>query len=119
MEPIVYNILPHVSGDSWRGISSITITINGVAPTVALNRVKMQFRKSAGGSVFLTLDSDEETITIESGTVSGDSWVISIPPSIISIPSGTYIYDMQTTNSFGDVKTYMKGSWEIKEDITR
>lgn len=115
MTPATYTIPSHTSGDMWAGISSLTITINSVAPTVALASARIQFRKSAAGSVVLELSTADDTILIESAA----NWEISVPKIVVSIPAGVYVYDLQTVDGDGDTKTYLGGTWTILEDITR
>lgn len=115
MEPATYNIPPHTSGDSWKGIPSLKITINGVPPSVSLASVKMQFRKSCQGSVALELSSSNGKITI----VDAIGWEMSIPKQVVSMPPETYLYDLQTVDSNGDIVTYLKGEWPILADITK
>lgn len=115
MEQAIYNIPDHVSGDTWRGIYSLTISVNSVPPEASLSEVRIQFRKSYLGSVVLELASGTDAITI----LSAANWEIRINKQIISLPPDKYVYDIQTVDADGQIKTYVKGSWEILEDITR
>lgn len=115
MTPASYSIPAHVSGDTWGGIPSIVITINGSPPTNNVVSAKIQFRKSAGSSVVLTLSSDEADITI----VDAVNWELRVEKKVVTLCAGTYLFDLQTIDADGDIKTFLKGSWEILEDITR
>ena len=115
MTPGTYPIPQHRSGDTWKGISSLTIKINGEAPSVSLASVKIQFRKNAGTSVVLELSTEDGTIVI----LDAINWTIQIPKIIVTLYPDTYIYDIQTVDSNGDIFTYVVGTWEIIEDITR
>lgn len=115
MTPATYNFPNHTKGDTFKGLSSLTITINSQAPTTTLASAKLQLRKTPLGKVFLELSSEDDTIIIEDSA----AWEISIPKILIDIPPYAYFYDLQTIDENGDVSTYLKGTWTIVEDITR
>jgi hypothetical protein len=111
---MTYNISPHRRGDTWDGINSITISVNGVPINLTDASIKMEFRQDLDSPVALTLSTIDGSIEI----VNAVSGIIRIPPKKIEIPFAKYFYDLQVTYANGTVKTYMEGSWEIKPDIT-
>jgi hypothetical protein len=116
MEPETYIIEPHVSGDTWSSLSSITIAINGISPVFPLVSARIQFRKSYLGSIIFELNSENhDTMEIADPV----TWRIVIPSQVIAAPPGIYSYDLETIDSMGSKKTYLKGTWEILEDITK
>ena len=115
MTPKEHSITPHVSGDSWEGIDLISIAINGAPPLFPLASAKIQFRRTSLGSVALTLDTANNSIVIEDAAL----WQISVPSRVVAIDPGDYCWDLQTIDTNGQIKTYLKGVWPILEDITR
>ena len=76
-------------GDRWGGISSITPTINGETPGVALARVRMTFRL---GAATYTLDSADDEITIDDA----DTWECSIAARDSFLPRcGKWAWNME------------------------
>lgn len=112
---LTYNIPSHLRGDTWDGINSIIITSNNIPLNLTGATVKMEFREDVDAPVVLELSTTNGKITI-STPLSG---TISIPETIIDIPFGKYMYDLQVTLASGYNKTYMKGSWEIIADTTK
>ena len=111
---MIYRIPPHRRGDTWDGINSITITVNGTPVNLTGAQVKMEFRQSIDSPVVLTLSTQDGSIVI----MNAAGGIIQIPPQKIEIPFTTYLYDLQVTYPNGTVKTYMSGTWEIVPDIT-
>lgn len=64
--------------------------------------------------VALSLSTATSGITVTSA-VAGE---FDIDKQIISIDAGAYFYDMQLTESGGDVTTIMEGTFTITQDVT-
>lgn len=111
---MTYTIPPHRRGDTWDGINSITISVNGSPINLTNATVKMEFRQDLDAPVALTLSTTDNSIQI----INAASGIIRIPSKKIEVPFAKYYYDLQVTYPNGVVKTYMDGSWEIKPDIT-
>jgi hypothetical protein len=111
---MTYTITPHRRGDTWDGINSITIKVNGTAINLTSATIKMEFRQDLDSPVVLTLSTTDGTIEI----VNAVEGIIRIPSKKIEIPFGKYMYDLQVTYSNDVVKTYMDGTWEITPDVT-
>ena len=88
---------------------------------------KMQIRDSDDGSggpatngtaTFSLVDTD----THGDFTVSGNTLEITInaeaSPGTLGWGSGTYVYDLQTDDTSGGIKTWLYGTFTINEDIT-
>ena len=113
MTPQIYIMQPFVRGDVWSGIPTITILVNGAVPPLPIASARMQFRRSGiVGDELLSLDG---SIIIQSAA----NWELSIPSRSLSLSVGKWDYDLETTDSAGVIKTYIKGSIAVANDITR
>lgn len=112
---MVYNIPAHKSGDTWKGISGITIYRNGSALNLTNADVKMQVRFQIDAPVVVEFSTQNNTIQVFSPL----SGIIVIPEQVIDIPPAKYQYDLKVTLPSGEVKTFLEGVWEITSHITR
>ena len=111
-----YDFKPHIAGDTFNGIT-ITMTLTSGAVTSAIDltgaAIKIVFKKHSQTTVISTL-SIGSGITVDDA----ENGIFSIDPFTVFATPGTYEYDMQITYSGGNVKTYMKGFFESKPQIT-
>jgi hypothetical protein len=114
---MTYNFPDQISGDTWDGISSITILENGSAVDLTDCDVFLQFRtsKNLASPVFLEMSNYNNKV----GVVSPLLGLISISEQELNIPEGEYVYDLQINFPNGDVKTYLTGSIKILPQIKR
>lgn len=110
----IYDIPKHKRGDTWVGINNIVIATNGAPVDLTGATIRMDFRKSIDSPAALTLSTSNNSIIITQPT----QGAFTIPPRIIEIPFGIYLYDLQVTYPNGVVLTYIEGTWEIVADIT-
>ena len=81
MTPQKLSLTPFTEGDTWDGIPSLTVTINGSPPASALSLVTMRFKKSGG--------LESETVQLTSATVgqititNAATWAITVPAQIV------------------------------------
>jgi len=111
---MTYDIPDHRRGDTWDGISSICIQVNGAPANLTGAVIKADFRRSIDAPVALTLSTANGGIII-TNAVGG---IIQFPPKLIEIPFAKYLYDLQVTYPNGVVKTYFSGTWTITPDLT-
>lgn len=111
---MIYDIPSARRGDTWDGISTITIATNGVPVNLTGATVKMEFRQTIDSPVALTLSTDNGGVII-ANAVNG---ILNIPPRLVELPYQKYLYDLQITFPTGYVRTFLEGTWEIKPDIT-
>jgi len=107
----------HRSGDTWRGVNSITITDDNNSVVDLTNcKLYIQFRSiyNLASPVVILLSTENNTITL-TNPISG---IISIPQQIVNIPVGRYRYDLQVDFPDGVSNTYLYGEWEIIPGIT-
>lgn len=111
----IYNIPEHLRGDTFDG-KVFAIQKNGLALDLTDAEIKMDVRRQ--GILHLRLKNDpgagEGSITI-TDAVGGK---FRIDPQIIDIPGTTYIYEIEILFPNDVNKTYVGGSWPIREDIT-
>ena len=111
-----YNIKVY-RGDTWNGIPSISIIRNN-APLVLPEgtNIYMQIKLDPESSKsFLTLDTIDGGITITDGA----HGKFRINPVKVEIPADLYFYDLQVTTPTDIVKTYLRGSFTVIQDVTR
>jgi hypothetical protein len=108
------NQLAFVQGDTWGGIPLITFT---PAPQYPVASAKMQFRESKVAVL------PSATLTTEpSGGIrinNAATWNFTIPVQNLALTAGTYDWQFQTTDSEGNVQTYMQGTLQVYLDIVR
>ena len=110
-----YEIPSHISGDTWIGISSLTLLRDGSALNLSGAYLEMQVRFSIDSPPVLTLSTANSGIVITSPT----EGIASIPTMIVDVPVSTYKYDLELTLSNGEKTTQMGGIWKILPSITR
>lgn len=114
-----YNIPKHRRGDTWKGIDSVGIKINGTPIDLSDSQIDMEFREDYDAPVALKLSTTTSTISVFPSLTA-----FKVLPQTIDIPPATYRYDTQiitnkTSTTLSAVNTYMDGSWEIYFDITK
>jgi len=112
-----YKFPKHITGDTWDGISSITILSQGSAIDLTNCDVNIQIRswKNLASPVVFEFSTITNNILIILPTLG----VINIPPQIVDVPVGLYKYDLKVKFPTGVIKTYLQGDWEIIPSITR
>ena len=113
---MIFNFPKHRSGDTWRGISTITIVENETPIDLTGCKIYIQFRSiyNLASPVVLLLSTDNNTVNILVPTLG----IISIPEQIVNVPTGIYRYDLQIDFPNGESKTFLEGEWEIIPGIT-
>lgn len=110
-DPIkVYNFPPHKRGDTVPN-KIFDIKINGEPPLSNISKVELDLEKD--GKIWKRYNIENNSIVINS------SGIFTILSHILDISPGVYNYDLQITFENGVVKTYLRGTWEIFEDITK
>lgn len=110
--PITLN--SHTSGDTWRGLS-LSLSINGSPMDLTDASIKMQMRKApAAATVEYSWSTTDGGITIDNplaGTFTVNKKVIA--------GAGDLHFDIQVTDSLGDVRTMVRGTLPVTQDVTR
>jgi hypothetical protein len=109
-----YNFPNHCKGDTFQGVE---FTLNRNAAPIDLTgaslRMMLRLDKTVSPPA-LTLSSPSGGLTI-TDAVNG---VFTVDKQIISIDAGDYFYDIELTESNGDINTYIAGKWVILQDTT-
>lgn len=112
-----------VRGDSWRGIGLIQIRTKAtpeatpVAPANPVASAVMQFRaKSDDDVVALELSTADDSIEI----LDAAAWRFNVPPVLeFTLGAGKWVWDFQTKDSTGFIRTYLTGTLTITRDVSR
>lgn len=119
MKPGEYNFIDHTAGDTFLGIPfAIYDKSSGTNVPVSLIGavIKMQIKLNPKDDiVYKELSTDNSLITI----VDAVGGRINIESFNIDFPAGKYFYDIQITFSSGKIRTYIAGTWNILQDITK
>jgi hypothetical protein len=67
-------------------------------------------------------DKDGRTLTTSQGggitlTVADGDTTLAVAPWIVDLPSGSYHYDLETTDNAGLIKTYIAGTITVTRDV--
>jgi len=113
---VQYDLPACFKGDTFPGLTVTGITVNDAAMTSTLASVRMQFRTTANAS------SASKSLTSAGGDITIDdaaAWGFTVEPFSIDIAAREYVYDIETTDSGGTVRTYLYGTFRVKQDVTR
>ena len=106
----------HTKGDTFNEVA-FEVKKNGTALNLTGATIKMQLRKDYSDvSPTLSLTSVSNAgLTITNAT----SGHFKINEQIINIEVFNYVYDIQFTLASGEVKTYVKGGFNVTPEVTR
>lgn len=104
-----YNFPDHIKNDTFDGIS-FTVNVNGSPLNLTGASILASFKKNFDTTKTLA-SPDDITITVPT------SGQFTIDQKVIDWPAGTYNYDIAMTLNTGVIKTYIKGTWTIVEDL--
>ena len=104
----------HYKGDTFNQVP-FEILIDAVPLDLTDALIKMQLRKNYEKDVALELSIANNKLQF----INASLGTFKIIEQIIDIESFNYIYDLQITLPSGDVETYIKGKFNIINDVTR
>ena len=105
-----------IRGDTWDGISSISITVDGSPPIYPVASARIHFRrKPAANIIGHSLDSEDDSILI----LDAAGWSFQAPPQALPLGTGLWYWDFETVDTEGTIKTYVFGTITIIQDVTR
>lgn len=103
-------------GDSW----PITITVKDTAGAV-VNITGFQFKLTVDKKENPTVSPSTTKVFDVAGVITNGAagQVTFIPTGVNQATAGNFYYDVQMTNTLGNVKTIVKGTYTIIQDITK
>ena len=106
----------HTKGDTFNEVA-FEVKKNGTAINLTGATIRMQLRKNYSDTAailsFTSVGSAGITITTAA------SGLFKINAQIIDIEVYNYVYDIQFTLASGEVKTYVKGGFNVTPEVTR
>lgn len=106
----------HTKGDTFNQVA-FEVTKNATALDLTGATIKMQLRKQYSDvSPALALTSVASAGITITNAASGQ---FKINEQIIDIEVYNYVYDIQFTLASGEVKTYVKGGFNVTPEVTR
>lgn len=113
--PIELN--PHITGDWWDGIPTITYKINGSPVDITNATIKMHVKKDrkTGSSIIDSWSTEDNTITI----IDALEGKFAITGKIINWVPGVYVSDIEVTIDAKPKTIIPEIVWTINPDITR
>lgn len=110
-DPIqVYDFEPHKRGDTVDP-KTFDITINGSAPASPITEVKIELRKDCKVYKRYSISGGEIVLNSPGN--------FTISQHVLDLAEGHYNYDLEVTFQNGKIKTYLRGTWWIFEDVTK
>lgn len=108
---MILDINPHITGDTWEGLDSLTLTYKTSALdlTNAFIEFSVKTAFEVASPIVLSLTTNNSGIEI----IDAPSGTIKIPEKIVDIPVGNYQYYITVTQSNSSVKTVYTGNWKI------
>lgn len=105
-----FNLPDHRTGDTFRAID-VRISINNEPVDLTGATALVQVRTDpTAGAVAMTLST-----TIQNAT----QGLLRINEQDVTLASGLYYYELQITMPGGFRESYLTGTWQILQDVTR
>lgn len=117
MTPGTYDFPAHRRGDTFNG-HQIEINQNGAPVDLSGAAIKIQFRTRYAQRLALEWSTADSSITV-SGASNNVIEMSAKTGDQMNIGPGIYTYDIQVILPSGVTNTYVEGSMEIINDVTR
>lgn len=110
MIPATLTVDPFSEGDTWNGIGSVTVEVNGEAYSSPLVGVYMQFRNQH--DVLLA-----ECSTANGGAVivDADEWIFKVPAQKLALKKGRWSFGIKCVAADGAEWTLLAGKIRVLE----
>jgi len=105
-----FNLPDQRTGDTLRAID-ITLKINQAPVDLTGATVLIQVRPEPASSTV--------SMTLSTSFPDAANGVLRIDEQAVSLASGLYYYDLQITMPGGFRETYLTGTWQILQDVSR
>jgi len=109
---MTYDIKPHITGDTWDGLGTLTFVRNGSAIDLTNASVELEVKSvfNLASPVVLNLTTENSGIVIVNPPTSG---IITVPERIVDIPVGNYSWNITVKDSLNVITTFYSGNWKI------
>lgn len=112
MSAAIYTTEAIYAGDTWPGIPSITIRVNGSPPGDPVESARLIFFKAedGAGTIGQALSTPDEILITDA-----DLWEISIPAIALSLPPGEWTFRFTTVaaDTSATTRTWIVGTLTI------
>jgi len=105
-----FDLSPHISGDTWSGISSITITRNGSALDLTDASAEINVKFQIDAPLIAYFSTENGSIVILDPPNEGK---LAVLPQIVDIPPANYIWSLKLKLSSGEIDTFVSGHWLV------
>lgn len=112
-KPGIFNFPDTQKDDTFEGVEFV-LEKNSSPVNLTGASIRMMVKLTAESSPALTVSTPVSGLTI-TDAVNG---VFEFDEQVISIAAGLYLYDIEVTDSGGNITTYVSGTWIICQDIT-
>lgn len=112
MAAITYNINDHVTNTTFVGVQ-FTVTLNGDPVDLTDGEIKMNVKRRD------VVNSQNYEFTIGAGLtlITPKDGVFAFDSQVITIPAAKYKYDITFYLSDGSIHNFIKGEWNLTENI--
>lgn len=104
-------------GDTWKGIPSVTITVNGATPGTPISVVTMRFKKATSVEPNPVVELTSAT-PAQINLTNAAGWVFSVPEQIVAgLTYGDWTWRIRITDTAGKKHTYLADKITVLEDV--
>ena len=110
MKPAKLALESFTEGDTWEGIPSLVITVNGSTPAAAIVSGTIRFKPAN--------ELPGTPVQIPLTLVNAAGWEVSVPPGIVAgLTKGDWIWRIAIIDASGVRKTYLADKITILETV--
>ena len=116
MKPGIHNITAR-QGSRFKLRFNIATNSNGI--DLSSYTAAMQVRKSVTSSTKLLDLTSGSGIQLNAGSINGDVLITVSGSTMAGLPAGTWVYDIELTDSSGNPEAVLEGKFIVKAEVTR
>jgi len=119
MAATFYDLQQYTAGDTWEGISVITILRNNSALDLTGAYAEMNVRFQIDAPLVVQFNTNVTTPFLSAGygkmTIlsPASAGLIQVPTQIVDIPPANYIYSIKVRLATGEFDTFAVGNWPV------
>lgn len=116
MVPVKVDLPDVMAGDTWEGLTIGPVLFNDAQPAAALETCRLYFcnaknRAFVCGFKSLPGDGFGEIVISDPAT-----WELHIPAQLLPLTAGSFVWDFETTDALGIVRTLYNGILNVIQD---